>query len=51
MSDQKEYRKNLLEEANNLGVDFPPNIKTEKLQEKVDLAQGKSIGVKAEERL
>ncbi len=47
MSDQKEYRKNLLEEARDLGLDFPANIKTTLLQEKVDIAQGQSIGVSA----
>ena len=45
MSD-KTYRKNLIEEANELGLEFPSNIKSTKLQGMVDAKQGESVGVK-----
>ena len=43
----KEYRKTLIEEANELGLEFKSNIPSSKLQDLVDQAQGASIGVSA----
>lgn len=43
----KEYRKALIEEANEHGLDFKSNIPSAKLQVLVDKAQGASTGVSA----
>lgn len=45
----KAYRKALIAEANELGLEFPSNVKTTKLQQMVDTAQGKAVGVSAPE--
>ena len=44
-NEQKEYRKLLIEEANEFGLEFKPNIPTTKLQAMVDQAQGATIGI------